>query len=378
MEKCIACGGDLYRESLYEFQNMPQGAQVMPRAQELKDDNSMSFKLMQCKYCGLVQLSVDPILYYRNAIRVGNMTKTMVELRRKEFQLLIDQYGMAGKNVIEIGCSTGEYVALMSEYGIKAYGLEHSVDSCRIAEAKGVSVFHGYIEDANYQISDFCFDGFVCYNFLEHQPRPLEFMRGIYHNLCEDAYGIITVPSFDYMMENSGLYEVIRDHISYFTKDTFQAVLYQGGFEVLDVSIINHDTLCAIVHKKSLHNLENQRKIYRELIGSINDFVQNSLKNKERIAVWGASHQCFTVLAESDLGKHIEYIIDSSPIKQGRYSPVTHVQIVDPAFAFSKRVDSIIIMAPGYAKEIKETIISLYGKDIKIAVLFADKLLVEE
>lgn len=378
MKKCAACGGAIGDNVLFEWRNMPEGAQIIPKKEELEIDKPISLQLVQCKYCGLVQLSAQPIFYYKDAIRVGNLTKTMIGLRRKEFEKLLAQYDMKGKKVIEIGCSTGEYVALMKEHGIEAYGLEHSENSCKTAKEKNLNIFRGYLENENERICDFLFDGFVCYNFLEHQPEPIPFLRGIHNNLNDNAYGLVTVPSFDYMIANSGLYEVIRDHLVYYTKDTLCAVLSQSGFEVLDISTINHDTLSAIVKKKTMFDLSAQKKVYEQLIDSINKIVKSLKQQGKNIAVWGASHQCFTALAETELGKYAEYIIDSSPLKQGRYSPVTHLPIVDSNFFFSNRVDVIIIMAPGYAKEIKSSIRKLYGSDIKIGVLFADRIHMEE
>lgn len=377
MEKCAACGGAIGDSILFEWKNMPEGAQIIPQKDELEMDKPIPLKLVQCKFCGLVQLSVEPVFYYKDAIRVGNLTKTMVDLRRKEFEELLAKYGMKGKKVIEIGCSTGEYVALMKEYGIDAYGLEHSEDSCTIARERNLNIFRGYLKDENERICEFLFDGFVCYNFLEHQPEPVHFLRGIYNNLNDNAYGLITVPSFDYMVVNSGLYEVIRDHLVYYTEDTLRAVLAQSGFEIVDISTINHDTLSAIVKKKRMFDLNGQKQVYKRLIDSINKIVKDLKLQGKKIAVWGASHQCFTALAETELGKYVEYIVDSSSVKQGRYSPVTHIPIVDLNYFFSNKADVIIIMAPGYAEEIKASITKLYGSDVKIGVLFADKIYME-
>lgn len=378
MKTCIACNGKMYGKTLFELKNMPRGAQIMPKTEELNQDEPVALKLEQCRHCGLVQLSIDPIDYYKDAIRVGNLTKTMIDLRNKEFQKLVCDYGLKGKKVIEIGCSTGEYVDLLNEFGMLAYGLEHSELSCKTARSRGLNIYQGYIEDEDYRIGNFLFDGFVCYNFLEHQPNPIQFLRGIYNNLSDKAYGIITVPSFDYMVNNSGLYEITRDHLSYFTKDTFQKVLEYSGFRALDISTINNDTLIATVKKQMILDLQKQIRIHEQLINSINEFVKNEIKQKRKIAVWGASHQCFTVLAITELGNNIEYIIDSSPRKQERYSPVTHLQIVHPDYFFEKKVDTIIIMAPGYAKEIEKIVASLYGSYVKVGILFADKLCMGE
>ena len=50
-----------------------------------------------------------------------------------------------------------------------------------------------------------------------------------------------------------------------------------------------------------------------------------------RVALWGASHQGFTIIACAGIGEKIEYIIDSAEFKQGKYSPATHIEIISPA-----------------------------------------------
>jgi hypothetical protein len=52
----------------------------------------------------------------------------------------------------------------------------------------------------------------------------------------------------------------------------------------------------------------------------------------------------------------VEYIIDSAPFKQGKYAPASHIPIVSPDYYFEHKVDVIIVIAPGYANEIKKII----------------------
>ena len=65
----------------------------------------------------------------------------------------------------------------------------------------------------------------------------------------------------------------------------------------------------------------------------------------------------------------IKYVIDSAPFKQGRFSPASHVPIVSPDHYFDDPVDCIIIIAPGYTKEISSIIRTKYGSDIEIATI---------
>ena len=61
-------------------------------------------------------------------------------------------------------------------------------------------------------------------------------LRAIWNNLEDDAMGLITVPSFEYIMEHSSYYELIRDHIAYYTFDTLTSLMERSGFDVVEAS----------------------------------------------------------------------------------------------------------------------------------------------
>ncbi len=84
-------------------------------------------------------------------------------------------------------------------------------------------------------------------------------------------------------------------------------------------------------------------------------------------ALWGAGHQGFTIAATTVLGAQVKYIIDSSPQKQGRYAPASHLRIVSADEYLKDPVDVIIIAAPGYVREIEQTIRNIY-KDTKVGI----------
>lgn len=78
----------------------------------------------------------------------------------------------------------------------------------------------------------------------------------IWNNLAEDGMGLITVPSLEYILKYDGYYELIRDHIAYYTFDTLRYLLENHGFRVLEKELINRDTLSVIVRKGSQGELE--------------------------------------------------------------------------------------------------------------------------
>ena len=105
------------------------------------------------------------------------------------------------------------------------------------------------LPESGWSVPEKPFDVFLSFNFLEHQPRPDIMLKAIWNNLAEDGMGLVTVPSLEYILEKGSYYELIRDHIAYYTFDTLRALLNHCGFEVLEEEMINRDTLSMVVQQ---------------------------------------------------------------------------------------------------------------------------------
>lgn len=391
---CIACGAQLPETPLMVLDNMPASAQDIPDQTEVGSDSGISLHLHQCEACGLVQFDCEPVAYYQEVIRSGGFSTTMVELRRRQYRHLIETYRLEGKKFLEAGCGQGEFLSVLREFPVEIFGIEHREPLVELARKKGLRVWRQFTEAEDTVLGDEnChgpYDVFLSFNFLEHQPEPVRMLRCLWNNLTEDGMGLITVPSFEYILENDGYYELIRDHLAYYTFDTLRFVLEEAGFEVLEEEMVNRDTLSVIVKKVSRRdNSENTAKgavchaaadisglvksqvtIQQEISGLV-----ASLREQGRsMAVWGASHQGFTLAATTGLGGCAQYMIDSAPFKQGRFAPASHIPIVSPDHFTENPVDCILIVAPGYTDEIADTIRTRFGAAVEILTLRSNHL----
>ena len=313
MKRCIACGAPLWETPLLTLDNMPACAQHMPDANGLADDQGLTLDLCQCMGCGLVQFDCEPVEYYRDVIRAGGFSKTMVELRRYQYRNLIKNY-------------------------------------------------------------DGLYDAFLSFNFLEHQPDPGTMLQAIYRNLEDDAVGLITVPSFEYIMDHSSYYELIRDHIAYYTFETLTPLLERNGFLVEECEVINRDTLSVIVRKRPQMDTDNLLECYVNLRREMEGYMKYLEAWNKKVAIWGASHQGFTLAATTKLGEKARYIIDSAPFKHGKFAPSSHLPIVPPDYFMDNPVDAIVITAPGYTDEIAASIRDKFGKNVEIRAMRSNHL----
>jgi len=443
MKHCIACGKILPEKSLFNLKNAPASAQDIPDVDEVKDDQGITLQLHQCSGCGLVQFDHEPVAYYRDVIRAGGGSSTMRELRTSQYRHLIETYHLEGKTFLEAGCGRGEFLKFLQEFPVEIYGMEHKADLVAAAQADGLRVWRefperedqkfGHYEEASmlpergWSVPEKPFDVFLSFNFLEHQPRPDVMLKAIWNNLAEDGMGLVTVPSLEYILEKESYYELIRDHIAYYTFDTLRALLNHCGFEVLEEEMINRDTLSMVVRKTAMpedgkmeqddlagleraasgvqttskcleaetgaqkEHAEKTVKAQREdaadagiiapltdgyavVTGEIRALTERLNREGRRLAMWGASHQGFTLASTSALGESLAYIIDSAPFKQGRFAPASHVPIVAPDHYFEEPVDAVLIVAPGYTDEIAGIIRTKFGAGVEVMTLRTNRI----
>lgn len=366
---CLLCGSPLDdADTLFFCTNMPGSAQDIPTKEELQNDRGIDLNILQCKYCGLVQIPTEPVPYYKKVIRAGGGSATMIALRNQQYSDLIKRFNLYGKKILEVGCGQGEFLRIWKNYDVRAVGIEYDAELVTKAREEGLEVYKEFADCSETVLPEAPFDAFVQFNFLEHQPHPNEMLQCIYHNLTEDGVGLVTVPSLEYILQN-GYYELIKDHIAYYSKGTLYFLFQKNGFEIVDYQTVNRDTHAITVRKRRLHDTSVWQESFKVLKDELLQHVNSYIAQGKKVAVWGASHQGFTLLSSLDLGSKVSYIIDSAPFKQGKYSPASHVPIVIKQHYFEEPVDSIIIMAPGYTDEIATIIKKELNADLDIRAI---------
>ena len=387
MSCCIVCKNEISGKPLFVLENAPSSAQNIPEAGELGQDTGIDLHLYQCQNCGLVQFDCEPVSYYRDVIRSGGYSTTMVELRTRQYKHLIETYDLEGKKFLEVGCGQGEFLKVLTEFPVKAYGVEHREQLVELALKNGLNVASGFTENPDTVLgSAGPYDVFLSFNFLEHQPKPGIMLDCIWKNLVRGGMGLITVPSLEYVLQYNGYYELIRDHIAYYTFDTLRSLLEQHGFEVVEQEVVNRDTLSVIVKKTSKIkknslsampfsvNLSGLEDSFHSIRKQMKELTKDLEKQGQTLAVWGASHQGFTLASTTCLGEKACYIMDSAPFKQGRFAPASHLPIVAPDYFLEHPTDGILILAPGYTEEIAGIIRRRFGDKIRIFTLRSEKL----
>lgn len=366
--RCRVCKSSFFDEPLLLYRNMPGAAQFLPDATTIGNDTGIDLEICQCSGCGLVQLSNEPVPYFREVIRATAFSEEMKVFRLKQFDIFAQRYNLRTKKVLEIGCGRGEYLALVQESGMEAYGLEYLHDSVQQCEADGLKVSRGFIEEGTERLENAPFDAFMILNYLEHLPCLNATLKGMHANLKHGGLGLVEVPNFDMIMQKMLFSEFTRDHLFYFTRDTLTTALALNGFDVVECSEVWHNyILSAVVRKRGKLDvspfLRNQNRLKEEVHRYIKRYTE------KKIAVWGAGHQSLAAISMLDLAGSIRYVIDSAPFKQGRYTPATHLPIVAPETLNTDPVEAVLVIAAGYSDEVAKILRERFDQRLDVSIL---------
>lgn len=372
-DRCIVCGAKLYETPIYICKNMPAISQELPTKENLEYDKPVDFELCQCKGCGLVQFNNEPVSYYRDSTRAGERCEVLIELRKKQYKHLIENYHLQGKKIVEIGAGKGGFLKTLkelTEYNITEYGIEYNYDFVRIArEVEGVNVQQGNPESEDTMIQGAPFDAFTSFAYPARLINPNAMMHCIYNNTVDDAVGLIMVPSMEHLLSTGGYFDITADHIAYYDFNSLSFLLQKNGFDVIEHGEVADIYIYAYVRKRKKYVMDEVWSGVSLLANEVSEYVLREKEQGKRIAVWCAGHFAFTVLAMMTSPENIDYIIDNAEFKKDRYSPVTHIPIKGPEHFMKQPVDVIMILGPMYVNEIVDEIHEKCSSEVVIVTV---------
>ena len=162
---CRLCSSKVKKNLILHLSGMPIAAQHFLDENEInKKDKTIDLEILQCEKCGLVQLDIEPVSYFKSTITATSISGATKKLRLDQMQKLSNKFNLKNKKIIEIGCGTGVMLDIIKEAGMDAYGLEYSDLSVNEGLREGRKIIKGYLTEIG-SINEYKFDAFICYNF---------------------------------------------------------------------------------------------------------------------------------------------------------------------------------------------------------------------
>jgi 2-polyprenyl-3-methyl-5-hydroxy-6-metoxy-1,4-benzoquinol methylase len=141
---------------------------------------------------------------------------------------------LEGKTVIDIGCGKGSFLkrlcAVCSADGI---GFDKSFEDTRGEAVSGVRFINDWFQDADADMKS----AFVsCRRVIERIAEPVAFLRAlrVHPGIQPETVFYFEAPNTLYMLRDLGIWDLIYEHVSYFTPISLRASFEIAGFEVLD------------------------------------------------------------------------------------------------------------------------------------------------
>ena len=143
---CRLCNCGLYSDPILQLNGMPKAAQYFPKEDEFAEDEEIILKVYQCLDCGLVQLNIEPVEYFKEVITSTSFSEKTRLSRLNQMKEFVNKFGLSGKRVLEVGSGKGDMLDIMEEAGLTAVGIEASSKSVEIGKSAGRKMVNGYIE----------------------------------------------------------------------------------------------------------------------------------------------------------------------------------------------------------------------------------------
>ncbi|MFP3867921.1 MAG: class I SAM-dependent methyltransferase [Desulfobacteraceae bacterium] len=363
----------------FEINQVPIHCCILwPTAAEARSAPRGDIRLGFCRDCGhIFNIAFNPkyMQYNQEYENSLHFSACFRDYAQSLAQRLIDRYDLHGKDIIEIGCGQGDFLVLLCRLGgNRGLGFDPSYTPERHANNSLEQVT--FIQDfysrqyANYKADFVC-----CRHLLEHIQDPVNFLLNLEHTI-RDQNGTMVffeVPNVMFTLRDSGIWDLIYEHCSYFSSSSLARAFTSAGFKVLSVTdayegqFLLIEALAGKSGAASESDPEPNLESLASYVAAFAERYQDELerwrhkideaeKAGKKVVVWGAGSKGVTFLNNLKVQNQIDYIIDINPYKQGKYVPVTGQKVMAPEFLREYCPDLVIVMNPIYLNEIQGTI----------------------
>jgi len=263
---------------------------------------------------------------------------------------------LKNKKIIEIGSNDGFLSYLLKKKGADVLGVDASEFMVKMSKKKINAIQSIFTFNESKKIKSFFgeADIIIANNVFNHSDKPLDFLKGVYNLLKQDAIFIFEQPNFTVGVLSLKFDQIYHEHVSYFTAKNIKSILRYANLKIISLSKNSYHggSLRTIATKKSSKfneykidkfiNFENKNNIYRlqfykQMMKKINlkkinilTKLINLVAKGYIISGIGAGAKSNTFLTFYGLDNHIiKFLTDSSKFKQNKYTPVTRIVIKD-------------------------------------------------
>ena len=384
-KKCGICNGTNLTVIL-NLGKQPPANSLIENIKLISKEIKFPLRLGLCNDCFFVQLLdiVDKEFLFKHYLYMTSASKPIVEHFRKYANEIHADY-LNSKNestVLEIGSNDGSMLLEFKKLGSKVLGLEPAENIAKIANESGILTKNNFFSSAiAKEISKTeNISVVVANNVVGHVGDLHDFMEGIKILIKENGIFIFEVPYLNDLIQKLEFDTIYHEHLSYFGLSPIINLVHQFGLEVFDIKkqTVHGGTIRVFITKKG--NILQKNSVqkfldeehqygldkiltYEKFAQNVNDLKSDLIehiiklkKEKKSLIGYGASAKGTVLLNYCNIDNTIlDFIVDTTPLKQGKFTPGTHIPILPPNEIETKGDgDLILLLVWNYKDEILE------------------------
>ena len=338
-----------------------------------------------CHGCGHVQLldPVPPRAMFENYLYISSASDTLKNHLWNLSDTLSRRYSLAaGDLVVDIGCNDGTLLEGFKRQGVHTLGVDPAVNLAGFAAGKGINRHSDlFTENSAAEIVSRWGKAslITATNTFPHIQDLQDFIQGIKIALKSGGVFVIEMHYLLDLIEQAAFDTIYHEHVSYWALGPMQRLFRDNGMTIVDAERIplHHGQLRVHVQREGegevqsrvdevvaaekaagLDRCETYARFAEQTWKIKNDLREalgSMARDGRRVAGYGAPAKGNTLLGFLDIGPELlPYIVDRSPLKQGLYTPGTHIPVVAPDRLLIDQPDYLLLLAWNFTDEIME------------------------
>ena len=347
-------------------------------------EETFPLDLVFCPACSLVQITetVPPEVLFREYAYLSSFSDTVVQNAGDIVRRLIGLENLGPQSLaIEIASNDGYLLQHYHHKGIPVLGIEPAANIARVArEERGIptlSEFFGSALAEELSATGNSADVLHGNNVLAHVADLNGVVRGIATLLKPRGVAVIEVPYVKDLIDHCEFDTIYHEHLCYFSLTALDRLFRRHGLVIRDVERIPihggslrifasradaaapSPAVIALLAEEAAWGVEREdfyrgfgvkvERLRDSLVGLLRDLKGQG----RRIAAYGASAKGSTLLNFFQIGDEtLDFVVDRSTVKQGRFTPGTHLPILAPEQLLQRRPDYLLLLTWNFAEEI--------------------------
>ncbi len=326
---------------------------------------------------------VDPDILFRNYAYIPSLSADYVAHFRAFADDCVDGYALNDKTVVmDIGSNDGTLLSFFVERGIPVLGIDPAENIALIARAKHIpteTVYFGKDTAGPLQSTYGSATLVTAFNTFGHIPDLIDFCEGLKSILAENGVFIAQFPYVADLLEHVEFDTIYHEHCSYFSVQSLTKLFDATDLELIDVArqpIHGGSLRITVAHKGKKNVSANVTELLQyekdralDTSAPFNAFALAVTARKEALRTLittirqsGSSIAAFGMPAKGNIllnvcglnNDDIDFIVDSTPFKQGKYSPVSRIPVVAEEELYRRKPDFLLVLAWNFFEEIQK------------------------